>query len=333
MELSLVEVRALISFVAIATDERLRRDHLKLCCLWYDEVLVERGRFRGPRKFLERLIGDVSRRDFHDISDIIVPLEERVSEEITGTRTSRVGDGYPRWGAYRENYDYPDPKDPLEFAHNRLLRSIETEHGVTKFDVLDAHYAEGRARVAVDSVALWDRVNRYLPCTLQCTADEKVAIEAADSFQATARETTSSERLFEALIPSLEGVNWTEIARLRRQGGFRSLRSKINQAFALGGQDIDNAKKLFSTFEEETATAIIDGARPKVRKVALEAVLGNLPGFPVFNPFGLFFGSRDTGQAIKDSRQRSWFYLLRDVRGLAGRERPISVGKGERPLT
>jgi hypothetical protein len=45
--------------------------------------------------------------------------------------------------------------------------------------------------------------------------------------------------------------------------------------------------------------------------------LSNLPGFPVFNPFSLFFGSRDTGMAIKNSRDLAWLYLLRDIRAAA----------------
>lgn len=317
--------RALVSSVAMTTDESLRSDHLKLCYLWYDEILFETLRPDLEDHSIKRLVGDLPRRDLHEISDVFVGVNRRLPEEVTGTISNRLPRGYPRWGEDQEHYDYPDPENALEFAHNQLLRAIEAEMGVGRFDGIDVEHAEGSARVAVDAVALWDRVNRHLPCMLQSNAHEKLAVEAVATFQLTEPHASASVELFQATIPSLAKVSWSEIAQLRRQGGFKALRSKIEQASALAAQDFTAARQIFSEFEDDTVSLIVDKFRPKVRKVALEGILANVPGFPVFNPFSLFFSSRDTGMAIKNASELSWLYLLRDIRMAAAKVPPVET--------
>jgi len=151
---------------------------------------------------------------------------------------------------------------------------------------------------------------------LQSNFDEKIAIQAAATFNSTQHSDDVSVKLYETLIPSLADVEWTETASLRHRGAFRSLRRKIAEASVAGGGELDKARSEFQDFEDETTAEIIDRFRPKMRKVMLESVLANVPGLHV-NPFSLFFGARDTYRARADGREHGWFYLLRDIRAAA----------------
>src|SRR5689334_5211545 len=100
-----MQSRALISGWTAATDEDLRTDHLKLCFLWYDEVIVETIGKYDESAFIRRLLGAESeaRSTVHKMSDVIRPLDARVQEEITGGLLAQASRGYPRWGKDYEN--------------------------------------------------------------------------------------------------------------------------------------------------------------------------------------------------------------------------------------
>lgn len=312
----MVVPRAFVSSITSTIDKQFRTDHLKLCFLWYEEVLFETiGRY-DERRFFERLLeGEKNKKGIaHVLSDVIIPLGERVSKDITGDVLSRAGHGYPRWGDNYENYTYPEPENGEQFAHNQLLEHIASEHGVQHFeDGYDIEQAEGRARVATDAVLLWERVNNELPCMLQTNGDEKIAMLSAQQFSSGMTITSTPFCLFSAEVPSLDNVSWEQVVHLRKNGHLKSLRDKIGQSFNNANGNLDKARVLFDKSESEAIESIIEGEKPNTKRVAIESILSNIPGLPI-NPFSLFFGLRDTAKSYTKSNDHGWLYLLRDIR-------------------
>jgi len=318
--------RALVSFTTAVTDASFRLDHLKLCYLWYDEVLFETIGQYEESAFFGRLLGGESnaRKTIKELTDTILPLSRRVSADLIGKRFRIPPEGYPRWGPRHENYTYPDPENAEQYAHNCLLHAIEAECGVPKLnDGYAIEQAEGRARVAVKAVELWERINAEVECMLQAGDDEKLAMMAARQFSAASDEAPTPFSLFSVVVPSLSAVPWQQVVRLRRQTGFSSLREKIAEGVRLAGTDLQSAKQFFDKLEEETVNRVIEMGRPKVLKVAIESIIANLPGLAI-NPYGVYVGIRDTVSAIRKRKDFSWLYLLRDVRSAAQHADPTA---------
>jgi hypothetical protein len=284
--------RALVSLIT-GLDTTFRTDHLKLCCLWYDEVLLETLREGDEKDLIQQLVENEENasRTAKQLSDAIVPLHARVRHDPLGDFIKEGPRGYPRWGKEQEHYDYPEPEDAEQYAHNQLLRFIEAERGVPDLG-WDIESAEGRARVAVDAVLLWQRVNGELPCMLQAREDEKVAMAAVQEFQSKGSEPVSPVRLLELAIPSLTEVSWDEVLKLRDSRNVSLLRDKIKEAIDQAGTDLDRAKKILDDFERDAVESIVELGRPNVKKVAIESVLSNIPGALV-NPYSVFAGARD----------------------------------------
>jgi hypothetical protein len=307
--------RALVSSFTSINDQ-FQEDHLKLCFLWYDEVLFETIGTYDEKRFFERLVKNEAdtAKTIRSLTDVIVPLGARVAVDLTDDLVTLKGHTYPRWGKQHENYTYPEPENAEEFAHNRLLEHIAQEHGVSRFnDGWEIEQAEGRARVATDAILLWERVNAELPCMLQTNSDEKLAMTAAQQFSDGLTLPGTPFSLFEATIPSLAQVSWTEVVRLRKQGSLELLRQKIGQAVESAGTDLELAKSLFNKAETQAIEAIVDTNRPRVKRIAIESILSNLPGLPI-NPFSVLFGLRDTAKSYTRNKDFGWLYLLRDIR-------------------
>ena len=273
------------------------------------------GQFDESR-FFSRLLGDCPDNIRKDVTDVLVPLSRRLASEVTGTHFDRLESWYPRWGKDCENYDYPEPENPHQFAHNAMLRRIEAEKGVDRLEGISIEYGEGRARIAVDAVSLWEHVNLVLPCMLQATTDEKTAMLATQEFGNQRRCSSEAYSLFETTVPSLVSVSWADVGEFKRCGGLGGLRQKIHEAFDVAAGDPQRARAVFEGFEDATTSEIIDRYRPRFRKVAVESILGIIPGLPV-NPFGLFFSGRDMIEEGKKHKQLDWFYVLRDMRALS----------------
>jgi hypothetical protein len=312
--------RALVSHLTSLTDEDFRADHLKLCFLWYDEVIIETIGNYDERKFVDGLLqAEPGKRALsHALSDIIRPLDKQLQNHIAGDWRSQAQKGYPRWGDNYENYTYPVPENAEQYAHNHLLGLIAQERGLKQFDDgYDVEQAEGRARVAVEAVSLWEGVNAELPCMFQANQDEKSAMTAAKQFASGSGVQDAPFSLFEIAIPSLLDVTWSDVVRFRKNGSLRSLRDKIGQSVVGAGADLETAKSLFDKSEKEAIDAMLESGRPRVKRVAIESILANLPGMAV-NPFSLFFGIRDTAAAHKRNQENGWLYLLRDIKKVAG---------------
>jgi hypothetical protein len=282
--------------------------------LWFDVILLESIGQYDKNRFIDSLIehDPINRENHMIISDVVKTIDD-VDKALAEVRRNEMLVGYPRWGKEYENYTYPEPKDPYEYAHNKLLAYIEKEKGVARFDGYDIEQAEGRARVAVDAVRLWDRVNRALPCILQAGTDEKLALQAAQAFGRSDVGITSEFGLFSVLVPSLEHVPWNSVVELKKSGSFSSLRRKIADVFKDAHGNFAQAQISFQRLEQETMSDIIERYRPRFATVALEALFSNLPGLPV-NPFGLYTGAKSTLTEWQKRRNLSWFYVLRDLR-------------------
>lgn len=312
----MVTPRALVSSITSSIDKDFRTDHLKLCFLWYEEVLIETlGQF-DERRFYENLLGnDASKKNIsHTLSDIILPLEKRVDKDLISNVLDRNEIGYPRWGRECENYTYPEPENGEQFAHNQLLRYIANEHGLERFeDGYDIEQAEGRARIAVDAVLLWERVNSELPCMLQTNGDEKLAMLSAQQFTAGKALPSNPFTLFNTEIPSLRNVTWEQVIQFRKSGALKSLRDKFGKSLEAAGGDVNQAKVFFEQSELDAINSIVDISRPNTIRVAIESILANIPGLAI-NPFSVLFGLRDTAKSFKKDNEHGWLYLLRDIR-------------------
>ena len=301
------------------TDGDFRSDHIKLCVLWYDEIIVETIGDYDEKRFIAGLIQNdqTASSAIHALTDVIRPLDKQLREHVNGDYRSRLERGYPRWGSDHENYTYPEPENAEQYAHNHLLGLIAQEHSVARFDDgYDIEQAEGRARVAVDAVRLWEGVNNEMPCMLQANLDEKAAMTAAMQFAGSGPQ-AAPFNLFEIAIPSLRDVAWGDVVKFRKNDSLKSLRSEIAQSLVSAGSNLEAAKALFDEAERTAIDVMVENSRPRVKRVAIESVLANLPGLPV-NPFSVFFGIRDTTAAYKRNRDHGWFYLLRDIKTAVG---------------
>jgi hypothetical protein len=307
--------RALASFFTCATDDQFRTDHLKLSVLWYDEVLFENIGAFDQARFLERIVGEEKNAvsSIKILSDLVVPLDKRVNHDVLEYLRRTAEPGYPRWGKENENYTYPAPENAEQYAHNQLLAKFAEDHGVKRFAGGDVEQAEGRARVAVDAVRLWNHVNRELDCVLQASSDERLVMTFAQKFAAESEHPPEPIKLFELAVPSLSSVPWSRIIELRNSDSLDALRSKIAAAVEQAGNSLEAAKRSFAELERGLIDEIIESGRPNVKKVAFEGLVSNIPGLP-FNPAGAYFGVRDSLSTVQRHRNVGWLYLLRDIR-------------------
>lgn len=295
-------------------------DHIKLCFLWYDEVIIETITKHGESLFFKNLLDQcrLSRKNFHCITDIVLPFEKRAPRELFEENWKVDIRGYPRWRIGDEkHYTYRIPQNAEEHAHNLLLKKIEKELGVEKLYGVDVEQAEGRARVAVNAVKLWEKVNSEISCMLQANDDEKLAMTAAQLFRMCENTPTDPFRLFEISVPSLSVVPWDRVIRLRKRGNFDSVREKFSGILTDSLGDLSKAQSELSEIEKKAAENIIEQYRPNVRKVAIETLVENIPGIPGINPASVIFGLRDVKSEMNKEKKFNWFYLLRDIRNLA----------------
>lgn len=290
-------------------------DHMKLCFLWYDEVLYETLGKTSEEEWLSRLAKDsLSASEIYDLSDVIIPVDKRISLELSKKLKAFDLRGYPRWGSNHENFTYPNPESAEEYAHNMLLRRIEKEWG--KLDGLGVEHAEGRARVAVDAVSMWKNVNREIPCMLQSTDDEKLAMSAASAFGAPDQPYREPFRLFEMSVPSLSNVPWKKIVSIKRKGKFDRLRDKLKSITTSLNGPLSDAQEELKKAEDEAMNEIVDQFRPNIKPVIAEALWSNIPNVPFLNPVSTYFGVKNIRVEQEKTNDFEWFYLLRDIKQL-----------------
>lgn len=95
-----MSLKALVSGWGSLGDE-FREDHLKLCVLWYDEVLIEYLTPAMERTFIDGLAkrGDIGQNDVKEITDVILPLTQRFPRSAYDDLQKKLGcRTYPRWG-------------------------------------------------------------------------------------------------------------------------------------------------------------------------------------------------------------------------------------------
>jgi hypothetical protein len=314
--------RALVSWKTSVNDA-FRTDHLKLCYLWYDEVLLET--LSGRDDLYPKLIEDLVKYENNaeklarQLTDSMIPLADRVSLRALPDITREVQRGYPRWGEGYENYTYPEPEIATEYAHNHLLSLLEQEHGVQQFVGWEIEQAEGRARIAVDAAALWESVNISIPCMLQADADEKEAMIAMQQFRSSVAAPVDPVRLLDLAVPSFADVSWEKVVALRNSSDLDLLKKKVREAAEYASSDLTRAKAILEGFERVAIESIVEFGRPQVKRVAIESSIANIPLGPV-NPHSLYVAGRDTAAAIKRRAEVGWLYMLRDIRSAGEQE-------------
>ena len=116
----------LISFDAFAVGH-FRNARMKLCFLWFDEIVFEDIGLHNREAFLSGIDGfsALEQRRKSLLLEAVSPLSERLRIDWKANRLERMHRGYPRWGPDYRNYDYREPETADQFAHNALLRKIE----------------------------------------------------------------------------------------------------------------------------------------------------------------------------------------------------------------
>ncbi|GJD30584.1 hypothetical protein PMNALOAF_1831 [Methylobacterium adhaesivum] len=308
--------KVLISFNR-AIDQDFKLEDSKLCFLWFEGLIVEDlGKF-DKDAFVNGLVDDaVKKRDRHIIHDLTQPVSAILEPECLERRLRSLERGYPRWGHEHENYSYPEPENKYEYAHNELLKFIEQEKGVRSItDEIEIQYAEGRARVAVDAVNLWDRINLKESCVLQATDDENIAVKATKSFGISSDVSSISYQLFASQIPLLANVPWNEIIDLKLSRAFVELKEKISDIASVSNGDPVVAQNVLNKTIAEAMDQIVESHRPKTTAVAIMSALGNIP-LPGINPFGIYSSVRDVAKEFKKKDDYTWLYMLRDLKKL-----------------
>jgi len=301
-----------------AVDDEFCHDYLKFAFLWNEEILFEELNTFDTQKFLNRLTKqeELSVEERSSLSDVIIPISTYLGKDILEERLqNQFKRGYPRWGKNHENYNYPEPKTPFEYAHNALLRNIEQEKGVEQFEGIDIEYAEGRARVSVDIVELWSLINSTRSTTLLASRDEELALSSACSFSHKESQKTSGIELLVANVPSLTNVTWKKIISLKSRGTFKPLKFKIEELHQKGNIDKNISQNLLSLDENSVIEELIEEYRPKIIKTSIKNISSNIPGLPI-NPVGVYYGLKEIWEESKKAEDLAWFYALRDLRKL-----------------
>lgn len=314
------QLRSLVSCFAKSEND-FRNDHLKLCFLWYDEVMIETINEYDRANYANHILKDeaLERKQIQIFTDIVRPLKENVSKELMESYSKSKDHTYPRWGENLEKFTYPSPQNAKQYAHNALLTHIQTEWGFEDSDGAAVEHAEGRARVATDAVSLWEAVQQEMPCVMEANYDEKLAMASANMFNIKEKEPVEPFKLFETSVPSLASVSWSEIVKLKVQGNFDSLRNKLKEIVLLTPDDLSAAQNELEKLEQKAIEGIIEKYRPNIKKISIESLLSNIPGIPFINPAGAIFGIRDTIEEKKKASELSWYYLLRDVRNIVNK--------------
>lgn len=298
--------------------DSFREDRLKLCYLWFQELIFEDAMPWSGRGYLTKLEGwdQLHSRDRGALQDALSPLSDRVPASVEARQKNMIR-GYPRWVDDPSRYTYPEPETPEQFAHNALLEAFERERGVRRLDGIEIEYAEGRARAATDIVLLWQEVNSVVPCTLQCTSDERLAIDAMTRFTALP-DTEPAKVLFQSTIPSLRHLPWSEVVRLRSTGLFDVLREKMRSLTLAAEGDLDEAKRKLAHAEAEAVEEIVNRARPKIGSSLFEGIAGNIPlPLPIPNPISIYSAIKTVIAQNRQDRDFGWLYMLRDLRATA----------------
>lgn len=306
--------RAYISSFA-ELENGFRSNHMKLSFLWHDEIMLDLSNDYRRQNFPSQIINGetLDKKQLSIFTDVFVPLQDRVSKELLEAHESSRPIGYPRWGKEQENYTYSNPKNAEQYAHNVLLAQIRKEWGNEDFNV---EHAEGRARVAIDTVSQWEYIQQETRCILEANLDEQLAMTSANMFNAKSQEAIEPFSLFQANVPNLSSVSWAEIINIKKAGNFDKLRDKLGEIISVSPSSLSLAQDELGKIETKAMEEIIEKYRPNISKVAIESAVANIPGIPFFNPASAFFGLRDTYNEKKKFNELSWFYLLRDVRSL-----------------
>jgi len=296
-------LRSLVSFFARANDN-FRQDHLKLCFLWYDEVMIESINDHDRANYVDSIVEKekLEKKHIRIFTDIIVPLEEKVSKDLLQEYSKSKDHTYPRWGDNLEKFTYPSPENAKQYAHNALLEHIQREWGFKETDGTAIEHAEGRARVAIDAIILWEIVQHEVQCIMEANNDEKLAMASANIFNTKEKDSVNPFILFKTSVPDMGNIPWSEIIEIKAQGNFDSLRNKLNEIIMITPNDLPAAQKELERLEYQATEEIIEKYRPNIKKVAMESLMSNIPNIPFINPIGVFFAIRDTIEEKKKYR-------------------------------
>lgn len=205
-------------------DKTFLNDHLKLCYLWYDEILVDNFIFK-----YENVINELNldEKDISNVTDIILPLEKRVSKYLIEEYKHYIVTTkyYPRWERNEKYYNtYRKPKNSDEYAHNAIINSLKRKYGM---DYDDFEHFEGKAMFTIGSIKLWNMINNEIPIVLQSNEYERIAIKSKLLFDKKyEKDEKAPFRLFEMYIPSLENVPWAKIVEMKNNSNFFALQKK-----------------------------------------------------------------------------------------------------------
>lgn len=288
------------------------QDHLKLCFLWYDEVLLELIKGNDFDDWLERLTrrDPVSREERHILSDVMVPLKSRVSKDVTDRYRFNYCGSPPPVKDWRD-YLHKEPTCAEQYAHNALLTQLSNEWDLSTPGM--AGWAEGLTQAAVSAVRLWRDAGVEYLSQLQATPQERIVMNAISQYELGPEIPVKPFDVFEARMPELANVPWSDIVGIKRRGDFDRLRKELTKLVRAPDITFDDARARLAEAEREATEEIIEKYRPNLKRVAGEALCSTIPTGSVTNPFGLYFSFKGVREEMAKKRALDWFYLIRDI--------------------
>lgn len=288
----------------------------KLNFLWFDRVIVEDlGKKDFGRKFIQTTSTDEKEKRY--LSDVFVPMSDVDGGSIAKRRDEFHFEGYPRWEeGDQHRYDYPEPEEPRQFAHNALLAYFEKRAGVARFDDgYDIEQAEGAAKTAVDAVRVWALLNNRIPCTIACTPEERLAIDQMLHFASQSAPSIAPSDLVQnvasIVLPDVSVLTWSELIAIKKSGEFGGLREKIIDIYR-SRHDYDDAAKAFAAEARQLGRKIVIKSKPTPIRALVDLVATNLP-VGMFNPYSIFVGYKKFLSDCREASANQWVYTLAEL--------------------
>ncbi|MFK3663111.1 hypothetical protein ACI2I2_21790 [Scandinavium sp. NPDC088450] len=127
-----------------------------------------------------------------------------------------------------------------------------------------------------------------------------------------AQQTSNIQNLFatDLIIPNFEELTWEQVLELREDKYIKAFRKKY---FSIEKNDKNIDLELNSDLDE-ALWDLASQIRPNITKSIMEAVLSNLPFPSIANPFGIYYGARDTLRNIENKNNHSWVYFIQSAK-------------------
>lgn len=112
------------------------------------------------------------------------------------------------------------------------------------------------------------------------------------------------------VIPNFEELSWDHILDLREDKYIKEFRKKVFSC-SNGEGPID---EIIKADLDAALWDLASQCKPNMLKTLVEVVLSNIPSPTMVNPFGLYYGARDTVETYQNKKDKSWIYFVQSLK-------------------